>query len=384
MSSGQVMPNAAAQPSFWRRIGARIEWAGEWLNPLLVKEVRQSLKSRQFSITFTAVLCLSWLWSIIGIARLGPDVAYGVNGPEMFYGYYMILAFPLLLLVPYSAYRSLIAEREDNTYELVAITALRPRQIVGGKLGSAVAQMAVYFSAVAPCLAFTYLLRGIDIPTIFWIMFYTFLASLGFSLIALLLATIAKEKHWQVMLAVVIVVLLFWCCLRTCESVYELLRTSRLPFRSAEFWLWNLIFLSFYVSTFVLFYLAAAAQLTFTAEKPFHAAALGNALPTALMGRPRMSYGLFRAFDKTRGAGAGASVIGLITLTVSAVYWFIMDHSCLASLSSFRHASNAVYTGNYLRTRFPHLAQSRTGAGLFIRVVQRRGDRNLGICRRLV
>src|SRR5215813_1967782 len=109
MSGGHLLePSAAGEPSILRRIGARLEWAGEWLNPLLVKEVRQSLKSRQFSITFTAVLCLSWIWSIVGIARLGPDVAYGVNGPEMFYGYYMILAFPLSLLVPYSAYRSLI------------------------------------------------------------------------------------------------------------------------------------------------------------------------------------------------------------------------------------------------------------------------------------
>ena len=70
--------------------------------------------------------------------------------------------------------------------------------------------MTVYFSAVAPCLAFTYLLRGIDVPTICFIMFYTFIASLGFSLCALLLATVAKEKHWQVMISVLIIVGLFY------------------------------------------------------------------------------------------------------------------------------------------------------------------------------
>ncbi len=230
--------DATAGPPKQARFGsdlvARIERLGEMLNPLLVKEVRQALKSRQFSITFTAVLCLSWLWSIAGVARLGPTVAYGANGPEIFFGYYLILAFPLILIVPYSAYRSLIAEREDNTYELVAITTLRPRQIVAGKLGIAVAQMAVYFSAVAPCLAFTYLLRGIDVPTIFWIMFYTFLASFGFSLCALLLATIAREKHWQVMLAVVIVVVLFYAFLGSMTLCREWMawRDYRLPAQS--------------------------------------------------------------------------------------------------------------------------------------------------------
>ena len=258
--------STGAASSIWQRFAAAIETAGEWLNPLLVKEVRQSLKSRQFMFTFALVLCLSWFWSIAGITRLGADVSYGANGPELFYGYYLILAFPLLLIVPYSAYRSLIAEREDNTYELVAITALKPRQIVGGKLGSAVAQMLVYASAVTPCLAFTYLLRGIDVITIGWILFYTFLASLGFSLCALMFATAAKEKQWQIAYSVVIIVGLFTAFSHAVAWCHELLESRRLPFDNIDFWIANLAFLSFYWSTFALLYLGAGAQLTFTAD----------------------------------------------------------------------------------------------------------------------
>jgi hypothetical protein len=319
---GAAAVDASPSPTFWRRIGTGIEWAGERLNPLLVKEVRQSLKSRQFSITFTAVLCLSWLWSIAGIARLGPGVSYGANGPEIFFGYYLILAFPLILIVPYSAFRSLIAEREDNTYELVAITTLRPRQIVAGKLGSAVAQMAVYFSAVAPCLAFTYLLRGIDVPTIGWIMFYTFLASLGFSLCALLLATIAKEKHWQVMLAVVIIVVLFWAFTTAVGICHTRLRFARLPFTNPEFWLENAIFLSFYVSTFALLYLAAAAQLTFNSENrstPLRWAMLAQ----QILWVGWMGFAVFHTL--TQNGGAGTNRLGcVIALIVSTIYWFVM------------------------------------------------------------
>ena len=103
-----------------------------------------------------------------------------------------------MVVVPLSAFRSLTAEREDNTYDLLSITALKPRQIISGKLGSSVTQMAVYFSAITPCLAFTYLLRGVDLPTIAVLLAYTFFWSLGLSMIGILLATLTPQRFVQV------------------------------------------------------------------------------------------------------------------------------------------------------------------------------------------
>jgi hypothetical protein len=250
----------------WQRFGDLLERAGEWLNPLLVKECRQALKSRQFAITFTLVLVLCWLWSLFGIAQMGPMAGYRFDGPGMFFWYYVILAGALLVIVPYSAFRSLVAEREDNTYELVAITTLKPRQIIGGKLGSAVVQMLVYFSAVAPCLAFTYLLRGIDMPTIVAMLCYMFLGSLGLSLCALLVATISKEKHWQIVISVVVIVGLVIMFIWGCLAAGETLEYQGFNFQDADFWIGNLTFFTFYCTMFALLYLAAGAQLTFTAE----------------------------------------------------------------------------------------------------------------------
>ena len=124
-----------------------LERAGEWLNPILVKEARQALKSRQFVVTFGLVLLYSWGVSIVGLAMIGPEATYGANGPVMFGWYYAGLAFCLLIVVPFGAFRSLAVEQEERTYELLSITALKPRQIVSGKLGSAVVQMLVYLSA---------------------------------------------------------------------------------------------------------------------------------------------------------------------------------------------------------------------------------------------
>ena len=250
---------------FGQRLMSHLERAGEWLNPLLVKECRQAMKSKWFAVVFTLVLLACWFWSIVGVIHLGPDVPYRFNGAELFYQYYLILAVPLLI-IPFAAFRSLIAEREDNTYELVSITALTPRQIIGGKLGSAVLQMLVYFSAVAPCMAFTYLLRGIDVLTICLILYYTFLTSLGLSLFSLLMATLVKEKHWQILVSVLLVIGLFLTFIGAQQLCYDILRCSGLPIRETGFWEFNAVLLIVFASTSVLLYLAAGAQLTFPSE----------------------------------------------------------------------------------------------------------------------
>jgi hypothetical protein len=324
----EIVSNGASQrPPIGRlrRIGDWLERAGEWLNPLLVKECRQALKSRQFALTFSLVLLLCWLWSIAGIARLGPTVEYRFDGPEMFFGYYLILAFPLLVVVPYSAYRSLIAEREDNTFELVAITTLKPRQIAGGKLGSAVLQILVYFSAAAPCLAFTYMLRGIDMLTIGWILFYTFLGSIGFSLAALLLATAAKEKHWQIVVSVALVIGLFYSFTGACAACYESLRYPWMQFHESGWWIANLAFLTAYGSTFALLYLAAGAQLTFTADNR------STPLRIAMLAQHVLFAGWmsFVPFYAAKHGGAddlpAISIMVAVTyMTFTTIYWYVM------------------------------------------------------------
>ena len=118
---------------------------GDWLNPILVKETRQALKSLQFTITFVLVLVACWIVTIGGVAFIGPRIFYSADGGTLLAWYYVILALPLMVVVPYSAFRSLTAEREDNTYDLLSITTLKPRQIISGKLGSSIVQMARVF-----------------------------------------------------------------------------------------------------------------------------------------------------------------------------------------------------------------------------------------------
>ena len=272
MSTESTLPAASVEPSppvaspIWERLDNLLERWGEKLNPILVKETRQALKSKQFTITFGLLLLAGWAWSFLGAVFIGSSIYYGSHGGQMFVGYFLILAVPLLVIVPFSAFRSLASEREDGTYELLSITSLGPRQIISGKLGSSIVQMLIYGSAISPCLAFTYMLRGIDMPTIITIMVFMFLSSLLLSLVGLLCATATSERHWQVVLSVLLVMFLMVVCFGLISIAIAALDEGAFQFDNRYFWLTCGAIITAYVGYFSMIFLAASAQLTFVSD----------------------------------------------------------------------------------------------------------------------
>lgn len=255
-----------AKGFWWTTIEAALERGSERLNPILVKEARQALKSKQFVITFTLLLLAGWVWSMLGVALLSPGVYYAPGGRFMLTGYFIVLAIPLLVIVPFSAFRSLASEREDGTFELLSITTLSARQIVTGKLGSAILQMLVYYSALAPCIAFTYLLRGIDILTILFLLFYTFVASTLLSTFGLVIATLTRSRHWQVLLSVLLLIGLLIATYAWTLSFSLLIYNGQAAFDDANFWLAQAAIVTFCLSFAALFVLTASAQISFASD----------------------------------------------------------------------------------------------------------------------
>jgi len=238
----------------------------ERTNPILVKETRQALKSRQFVVVFLIVLIACWIASFAVVAIVGPDVYFVAAGSPMLLVYSAILAFPLMLIVPYSAFRSLAAEQEDNTYDLLSITTLSTSQIVTGKLASAIVQMLVFLSAVSPCIAFTFLLRGVDALTVAVLLGYLILTSLGLSMIALLAGTVAKVRYSQVLVSVLLVLMLAGVFLLSIQIMQGFISNSYSFLRDTWFWVGNLAFLTFYLTTFALLHAAASAQIAFNSQ----------------------------------------------------------------------------------------------------------------------
>ena len=303
---------------FGSRVDGMLESAGDRLNPILVKEARQALKSRQFLLTFLLVLLGCWVWSILGVAQIGEAVYYGSYGPRMFMGYYMILAGALLVIIPYTAYRSLAAEREDRTYELLSITTLSPAQIIAGKLASSVLQMLVYLSAIGPCLTFTYMLRGMDVRAVAYVLVWTCLASAGLALVALFAATLFKQKHWQGLVGAGIVIGLMPVFMSTINLAGELV-SERFPlWDDLDFWRFNLVVLTAYFAYGTMIYFAAAAQLSFASDNKSTRLRIVMLAQHGLLAA-WLGYGAVDTSSPyiTRDALAGASIL-------FALHWFIM------------------------------------------------------------
>ncbi len=296
----------------WDRFEAWLVKASDRLNPILVKEARQALRSRQFVITFMLMLAAGWLWSIVGLASIGPSVYYAAEGPRMLFVYHLILSFPLLVVAPYSAFHSLSSERQDRTYELLSITALGARQILSGKMCAILLQMMVYLSAIFPCLAFTYLLRGLDIFTIVLIVTYTCLLSLALSATGLLLGAIAPLRQRHIGVSVVLAIGLFIALFFENLMIYQLVYFGGLAVITSEFWIIQWVVASLFVNYFAIVFLAARSQLLTVSEN--RSTALRWALVAA-----QLTFVGWMAFAVII-SGEPEVLLGMIYF--SAVFWY--------------------------------------------------------------
>ncbi len=101
----------------------------ELLNPILVKEVRQALKSRQFEVSFGLTLLAAVCWTLFFVSVSVPRIFFFPDGGTILLrGYAFILLIPLLIIIPFSAFRSLTSEVEESTFELLSITTLSPNR----------------------------------------------------------------------------------------------------------------------------------------------------------------------------------------------------------------------------------------------------------------
>ena len=73
-------------------------------------------------------------------------------------------------------------------------------------------------------------LRGISLPMILFVVIYTALGSLGLSVIGLLAGTLTGEKHWQILLSVVLIVGLVVIFFTAIPITGELVFDSDIPF----------------------------------------------------------------------------------------------------------------------------------------------------------
>jgi len=176
--------------------GVRLE---DRVNPILVKEVRQALRGKYFRVLFWITLLVGTLIGV-GIVSAIDEISFVETGRVFFMAIFGVLSAAVHCFVPFSAFLATSAEWDENTYDLLIISNLRPRQIVQGKLLSALIQALLYYSAFGPFLVFAFLLNGIDLGSVGVILAGSVATSVALTFVGIAASSLATNKVMRVVL----------------------------------------------------------------------------------------------------------------------------------------------------------------------------------------
>jgi len=188
----------------------RLDEASDRLSPIVVKEVRQIARGREFNYSFMISLIVGLLVAFFGAANASSGS--GTTGQGVFTALTACLALLGIGIVPFGAFSALRNERLEQTMDLITVTTLSARKVIVGKLLAQAVKLATLFAGMAPFVATSFLLGGIDFLTIVVSLAVVFLVSLWVCAAALLLSSAAKTRGMSGMLVasgVFVVALLF-------------------------------------------------------------------------------------------------------------------------------------------------------------------------------
>jgi hypothetical protein len=186
----QKAPDSGLRTPDW---GNRLlAWIGDRSNPMLVRCIRQELRSKTFLGVFVLLLVIS---AISAIATAG--ASSGQPNSQMGRTLFSVLAWAWSLVVVIQAmttFQAVIRERNEDTWDLLDLTGMGPRPVLRGLLLANLVQGQLYTAALAPFLVMAYLLRGIDLLTIGFALIFLPLMGIAASTLAVFLASIGNSK----------------------------------------------------------------------------------------------------------------------------------------------------------------------------------------------
>lgn len=134
----------------------------DWLSPILVKELRQGLKTRVFVGTFIIVQVVMIVLMGLQLLVLSNDSGSGTSEAfEVFF--WAFVWVPLVFLMPARGLTAISEEAKANTLDLVQLTRLSAFRIVLGKWTALAAQTLMMVAAVLPYAVLRYFFGSVDI-----------------------------------------------------------------------------------------------------------------------------------------------------------------------------------------------------------------------------
>lgn len=248
------------------KLDAWINWISDFCSSILVKETRQAIKSRQFFSTFMLLLGAVIVWTFFALSPARNNYEVDSLGSYMLCGFLFILGIPLVLIIPYTTFRSLAQEYEDGTIDMVLITTMKPWHIIAGKLGSAMLQVLIYVAVLAPCISFCYLLRGVDISQIWMSIGGGVVVTLGLCCLAIALASAADTPRAVQVLSVFLILGLLFCAWMWCFLAYAICNEPIPVGQGSVVSLMISLPGMAWISTAILLFFAASAKISFASS----------------------------------------------------------------------------------------------------------------------
>jgi hypothetical protein len=155
---------------------ARSDFA-DWLSPMLVKELRQGVRSKVFMSAFyltQALMILSVIFSLTAADEgEGPGHAFGfLNGL-----FWFMIGVPLVFFMPLRGFSALYGEIKAGTLELVFLTRLSALRIAAGKWTALMVQTLLLVAAILPYVLLRYFLGGVNVAADLTTLFFLLLVS---------------------------------------------------------------------------------------------------------------------------------------------------------------------------------------------------------------
>lgn len=204
-----MSPNPAKPAVLKPRAFPLLRWRtlfnhGEW-NPIFVKEMRQAVRGQWVLTMFLALLTVMFIVSAAML--LAGDLARTHLGRELFLALLGVLTLLTGLCVPAWSGGRMLQERDSpDGVDMLYYTPMLAEEIIQGKFLSNVTLTAVFFSAGAPFLAVTPLLRGVDVPTVIMVTCLGFLTVVLLSQGALVVASLPIQRAWKIAVGMVVAV----------------------------------------------------------------------------------------------------------------------------------------------------------------------------------
>jgi hypothetical protein len=158
-------------------------------NPMLVRRIRQELRNRASLGAFLLMLL---------VAVIAAAVASAAGGGSAGRGMFAAVASAwtaLICLHANAATRAIASDRGAAAWDLVELTGLQPIRIVLGVVQSNLILGLLGAAALAPFLVMSYLLRGLDLPTVLFAILTLPMASALLGAVGAALACVNSQRQ---------------------------------------------------------------------------------------------------------------------------------------------------------------------------------------------